>query len=402
MAVQEKLQEDPTAAPSRSDIPFDHARLDALMDEAGLDAILVTAKHNIQYLLGGYRYFFYSYMDAHGLSRYLPFLVYVKGRPHEAAYIGSPMEKYEQEHGKFWLDDTHFANMTAEQYAASAVRRLQQAAPRCRRVGVEMDFIPASALRVIEAGLGNAKAVDASFVLELLRAVKTPAELASLREASDRVVASMLAVFARHGEGATKQELADALRQEEQARGLQFEYALITMGSNTNRAPSPQRWNKGEIASIDSGGNHRGYIGDLCRMGVLGEPDQELVDLLGEIDAIQQAARVPITAGARGGDIYLAADALVEKSAFRKQLEFVAHGMGIVSHEAPWLTDRSSVPYPAYHADRPLDAGMVLSIETTLLHPKRGFIKLEDTVAVTQDGWDAFGDLGRGWNQAKP
>ena len=41
---------------------------------------------------------------------------------------------------------------------------------------------------------------------------------------------------------------------------------------------------------------------------------------------------------------------------------------------------------------------MVLSIETTLLHPKRGFIKLEDTVAVMDDGFEAFGDQGRGWN----
>ncbi len=42
---------------------------------------------------------------------------------------------------------------------------------------------------------------------------------------------------------------------------------------------------------------------------------------------------------------------------------------------------------------------MVLSIETTLKHPSRGFIKLEDTVAVTADGWEGFGDRGRGWNR---
>ena len=36
-------------------------------------------------------------------------------------------------------------------------------------------------------------------------------------------------------------------------------------------------------------------------------------------------------------------------------------------------------------AAQPLEAGMVLSIETTMLHPRRGFIKLEDTVAVTED-----------------
>ena len=44
------------------------------------------------------------------------------------------------------------------------------------------------------------------------------------------------------------------------------------------------------MLSLDSGGNYHGYIGDLCRMGVMGEPDQELKDLLAEIDAVQQAA----------------------------------------------------------------------------------------------------------------
>lgn len=42
---------------------------------------------------------------------------------------------------------------------------------------------------------------------------------------------------------------------------------------------------------------------------------------------------------------------------------------------------------------------MVLSIETTWLHPHLGFIKLEDTIAVTENGWEAFGDGGRGWNR---
>ena len=112
------------------------------------------------------------------------------------------------------------------------------------------------------------------------------------------------------------------------------------------------------------------------------------------------AARQPIRAGAIGRDIYASAGEILEKSARGNSLEFVAHGMGLISHEAPRLTDRGPVPYPAYDAELPLQKGMVLSIETTILHPRRGFVKLEDTVAVTEDGWEAFGDRGRGWNRA--
>ena len=59
--------------------PFDTERLDSLMEAAGLEALLVTSKHSIQYLLGNYRFFFYDYMDAHGLSRYLPIFCLQKG-----------------------------------------------------------------------------------------------------------------------------------------------------------------------------------------------------------------------------------------------------------------------------------------------------------------------------------
>ena len=133
-------------------------------------------------------------------------------------------------------------------------------------------------------------------------------------------------------------------------------------------------------------------------MAIQGEPDSELEDLLGEVDEIQMAARKPIRRGARGGDIYVSAGEVLRRSSRANSLEFVAHGMGLVSHEAPRLTSQGPVPYPAYDADRPLEPGMVISVETTLQHP-RGFIKLEDTIAVTDDGWRAFGDRGRGWNR---
>jgi Xaa-Pro aminopeptidase len=42
---------------------------------------------------------------------------------------------------------------------------------------------------------------------------------------------------------------------------------------------------------------------------------------------------------------------------------------------------------------------MVVSVETTLQHPKRGFIKLEDTVVVTDEGFEVYGEGGRGWNR---
>ena len=210
----------------------------------------------------------------------------------------------------------------------------------------------------------------------------------------------MLAVMANHGPGTSTRELTEALRREEVMRGLEFDYCLVTTGTSHNRAPSEKLiWGEGDPLTLDSGGNYKGYIGDLCRMAIHGEPDPELIDLLGLIEEIQQAARKPIRAGARGGDIFTAVEDLIRRSPHGNHLDFVAHGMGLISHEAPRLTDKAPIPYPADAANKPLEAGMVLSIETTLPHPKRGYIKLEDTVAVTATGCDGFGDHGRGWNR---
>jgi Xaa-Pro aminopeptidase len=82
-------------------------------------------------------------------------------------------------------------------------------------------------------------------------------------------------------------------------------------------------------------------------------------------------------------------------------MHFVAHGVGLVSHEVPHLTDAGPVPYPAEDATRPLKAGMVLSVETTMLHPRRGFVKLEDTVAVLDQGFEFLGGRGRCWNRGR-
>ena len=382
-----------TAAP-----PFDAARLDGLLDEAGIDAAVISSKHNIQYLFGGYRFFFFDHFDAIGVSRYLPMLIYVKGRPDQSTYIGHGMETYEKELGKFWTP-TFQRSSTSFDSAQLAADHLATLGAKVKRVGVERAFLPADAAELMARELPGVAFVEAHMPLERLRARKTREELDLLSAASELVVDSMLAVIASHGPGATKAELVEALRREEVNRGLTFEYCLITAGTSLNRAPSDQVWGAGDILSLDSGGNYKGYIGDLCRMAIQGEPDSELEDLLGEVDAIQMAARKPVRSGVNGAEIYASAGDVLGRSPRANSIEFVAHGMGLISHEAPRLTDSGPIPYPAYDADLPLQKGMVLSIETTILHPRRGFIKLEDTVVVTESGCEGFGDRGHGWNR---
>ena len=380
-------------------IPFDHARLDRLMDEAGIDVLLATSKHNVQYLLGGHRSIFFDYMDAMGLSRYLPIVVYPKGKPDKAAYFGHRLEGFQKEVKPFWTPEAQTNSSGALDTMGKATDYLRRSGIPNKRIGIETTFMPMDAGAALKSAMPGSEIKDALVVLERQRLRKSPQELAMLKTSSEKVIDAMLAAIAQHGPGSTKAEITETLRREEVNRGLTFEYCLIAAGASHNRAPSPQRWEEGDVLSVDSGANYHGYIGDLARMAILGEPDAELEDMLGEIETIQRAAFKPIRAGAMGGEIYAAGEALVAKSKQHNNMEFLAHGMGLVSHEAPHLTNSGPVPYTDEDAHRPLEAGMVISVETTLKHPTRGFIKLEDTVAVTDTGFEIFGEGGRGWNR---
>ena len=382
--------------------PFDTALLDQLMEAAGIDLLLVTSKHNVQYLLGGHRALFFDYMDAMGVSRYVPVLVYSRGAAERTGYIGHRTETNQKEVTSFWVSDVQTTSWGSVDAIEKAVAFMQKQGFKAERIGIETSFLPFDSGETLRRLLPDSTLVDALELLERLRMRKSPAEVSLLREASERLTQAMAEVLRECRPGLTKRQVVDALRQAETARGLTFEYCLITAGIAMNRAPSNQVLQAGDIMSLDSGANYHGYIGDICRMAILGEPDAELVALLGFIEDIQQAAFRAIVPGALGSDVYAAAHALLDSSPFAAQTHFVAHGMGLVTHEAPHLTKSGPVPYPDDDARLPLQAGMVLSIETTLRHPGRGFIKLEDTVGVTATGAEVFGNTLRGWNRAGP
>jgi Xaa-Pro aminopeptidase len=382
-------------------IPFDQGRVDRIMDEAGLDVLLASSKHNVQWFLGGYKFIFFAAMDAIGHSRYQPVLIYEKAAPEHAGYVGNKMETGEHQVHPFWTPSVETSCWGTVDAAKAAAAHLKKIGKDKARIGYEPAFLSADAYQTLRDALPDAKFVSATHALERVRAIKTPEEIEKLRKASELITDSMLATFAAAREGSGKAEIVETLRREETNRGLHFEYCLITLGSSHNRAVSAQSWQKGEVMSLDSGGNYHGYIGDLCRMGVLGEPDAELQDILAEIEAVQQAAFSKCNPGTLGGDMIAHAQAAQKKIKNAPHTDFFAHGMGLITHEVPFLMTNHPVAYEGIDADKPLEPNMVLSVETTMLHPTRGFIKLEDTVAITATGHELLGDRGRGWNKGE-
>ena len=168
--------------------PFDWKKLDGLMEEYDLDVLIVSSKHNIQYLLGGYRFFFFDAFDAIGVSRYLPLFVYFRGRPDLATYVGNRMEAYEKALDKFWMPRVINNSWGTQDAIKNAIEAIDDVHSSPRTIGIESAFLPADAFLMLQSRFQNIRLVDALVPLERLRAVKTESELRLLRQASERVV----------------------------------------------------------------------------------------------------------------------------------------------------------------------------------------------------------------------
>jgi Xaa-Pro aminopeptidase len=171
-------------------------------------------------------------------------------------------------------------------------------------------------------------------------------------------------------------------------RGLTFLWAFTCAGPGTLRAPSGARWERDRVLHIDAGGEDRDFLADICRMGCLGDPSPLARDLLNACLEVQGRARKIVRAGLPCSELLREGERAVREHRFGPYGRFVAHGIGMVSHEQPNITPTNP---------RPLEAGMVLSIETEFIHPEVGHVKIEDAVAVTEMGCEGLGDLGREW-----
>jgi Xaa-Pro aminopeptidase len=370
-------------------LPFDAVKLQRLMEGAGIDLLLACSRHNVRYLTGGYFYHFHARAARMARTQYLSLVGIPREPLEEAFYVCRAEERGQIGADGLWIGrrvDAVRGTVAAAESAVTAIRQLGLASGV---IGVELPFLPADAFLTLRDGLPEARVVDATPLLEELRAVKRPAELTRLRSIYDRLAEAIQAAFAAGTPGITTAEIAHAVEREILRRDLGFLYALVCAGPGALRAPSSARWERGRILHIDAGGEEGDYLADICRMGCLGEPSPVARELHAACLAVQEAARAQVRPGNACREILLAGEAALRSHRFAPYGRFVAHGIGMVSHEQPEISPASS---------RPLEAGMVLSIETDFVHPEVGHVKIEDAVAVTEDGSEGLGDLGRDYH----
>ena len=369
-------------------LPFDAGKLRGLMEERGLDLVIANTRHNVRYLTGGYFYHFHALSSRMGTSQYLPFACIPRGRPEDSFYVKRPDEGGQIEAEGLWIPnkvDALRGTLTSAAALAAKIRSLGMAGAV---IGLELPFLPADAYLALRRDLPEADFVDATPVFDELRAIKSEGELAVMRSAYARLADSIHAAFLAGRAGITTKELEERTRVEMTGRGLGFLFALVCAGPSFLRAPSSERWEPGHILHIDAGGEDRDYIADICRMASLGEPSGLAKELHRACIEVQDEVRRKIRPGLSCRELPEIGARASAACEFSRYARFVVHGIGLVPYEQPVFDPPS---------DRPLETGMVLSIETDFLHPGVGHVKIEDAVAVTPSGCEGLGDFGRDW-----
>lgn len=357
------------------------------MRVASLDALLLTHPPNLRYLIG--------FTGTAGAVLLTPFgcTVIVDFRYVTAAH------ELAASHPDLSGLEVHCAEHSIDDAAASVIR-----ARGLRRVGIESASMPVGRFSKLSAALAAGVPPDpvstptsalvlTERVVERIRAVKEPAEVAIIREAAARLssVAAGVAgfVLAGRSEREIAADIDGALRQAGFERPA-FE-TIVASGPNSalpHARPGLRRVEHGDGVVLDFGGVYDGYCVDLTRTVQLGS-SRELSRLLDAVSQAHAAAIGAVKPGARPSEIDAAArDTLAGHGLAAAFGHGTGHGLGLEVHEEPRI-GRLAPGQP----DEPVESGMVFTIEPGAYVPSLGGVRIEDDVLVVPGGCEVLTDV---------
>ena len=223
---------------------------------------------------------------------------------------------------------------------------------------------------------------DLTGIIDGMRAVKSPAEVALIKRASELAGHGIMEAMRSAQAGAWEYQLDAAARYVFFAGGAQGEgYRSITgTGSNAyfgHYHRNDSQLAAGELVLMDYAPDYRYYTSDVARVfpvdGKFSEREKELYELvLKASDAAIEKVRV----GANNHtDVHLTAKQILDDAGYG---EYFIHGTGhFVGLEV----------HDAGNYDAPFKAGVVVTVEPGIYIPEEGIgIRIEDVVLVTEDG----------------
>jgi Xaa-Pro dipeptidase len=368
-------------------LPFDateyerrQATLRARMEERGLDAVLLSGPENQYYVTGYETTGFHSFPQTLILPRSAP-PVLVTRRLEE----GNAAAAY-QLACRSYRDDQDPADALAV-----ALRDLGLAD---KPLGVEK-AVPWLTVRLFEGlrqALPRATLIDVSGLVELQRAVKSPAEIAYMRQAAVAVAAGMGAGLAAIRDGANEREIAAVVFPARILAGSHFVRNPTYITAGPRSALAHATWlgktlARGDVVFLEMGANVRHYDAALIRTAIVGPPSEPLRRAADASLAGLAAAIAAVHAGIPASEVYRATrDAVAKEGCEPFFLHRAGYGIGI--EFLTWI-ERGGVSLDA-GSPTILQPNMTLHLVPYLLLPGLGSVGFSETVRVTETGCEVL------------
>jgi Xaa-Pro aminopeptidase len=252
-----------------------------------------------------------------------------------------------------------------------------------RRLGFERSRISFSDYDYLKSQRLAAKLVPVTDVVEKLRMVKSPKEIATIRTAVELNSAAL-----EHALSALKREMTEidlAAEIEYRMRqlgadGPSFE-TIVATGPRTalpHAHPTPAPINGNQLLLIDMGATVAGYASDMTRTMSVGHLPPKARRMYHAVLESQLAAIDAVKAGVAASRVDRAARRVLKQHGLDKLfIHSTGHGLGLEIHEGPRIGRKGT---------EGLEAGMAITIEPGAYLEGFGGIRIEDTVVVTEKG----------------
>ncbi|MGZ4234366.1 MAG: M24 family metallopeptidase, partial [Solirubrobacteraceae bacterium] len=229
-------------------------------------------------------------------------------------------------------------------------------------------------------------------LIERLRAIKDPAEVASMRCAAALADDALRWLLERGLVGRTERALALELEQRIRSLGAEDPSfpAIVAAGAHgalPHASPRDVSISSGELVVIDWGARVDGYNSDCTRTVAAGAPDGEAASVYGVVLEGQLAGVGAVGPGAEGREVDSAARSVISDAGYGAQFGHgLGHGVGLEVHEDPRLSRRS---------DDVLSVGNAVTVEPGIYLPGRFGVRIEDLVIVSEDGCEILSSISK-------
>ena len=242
----------------------------------------------------------------------------------------------------------------------------------------------------IESEKISGRLIPTQGTIESLRALKTEDEIEAIRRALACAESAFSSSHRHFSENISEKEAAWSLEKamrENGADSLSFP-VIAAFGKNSARPHAIAGHDKikeGGPLLLDWGAKVDGYCSDISRTIFMGEPDDFFKRVYMTVYDAQRRAIDGIRPGIGGKEVDGIARRLIDESEFSGQFGHgLGHGVGRVVHEPPRLSPVK---------DAVLAPGMVFTVEPGIYIPGWGGVRIENMVAVREDGAEVLNRL---------